>query len=174
MMMEPDNYKDIHTNCVNDVIQRLDKSSVLGEIPPANNRTYRTNPLPRRKNDTRAASYCKRLNDFKLKLGQIESAICPEYLFYCHTMGHLFECDAAPTNLSVIDIVIDFLKSLFFFNFLNPPELHPPPACLPNLILTKPSRIWPSTQHWLPGDTTTTTTTYCGHQLKIAQKKGYG
>ena len=130
--------KAIHTKSVKDVINRLGSQSVLGRIPPAISQSERT--LNRQERTTLAqlrAGRCRRLNDYRHMLGQVENALCPECLFRRHTSFHLFNCDGRPTNLTVEDLwnnpvdVIQFLRSLPSFSFLLPPEQphspRPPP-----------------------------------------------
>ena len=66
----------------------------------------------------------------------LTSATCPECLVNRHTASHLFNCDAAPTDLYVRDLwerpcdAMQFLLTLASFSPLRPaddPPLPPPP-----------------------------------------------
>ena len=78
---------------------------------------------------------CHLLNDYKVLTGRSHSALCPECLFRRHSVSHIFDCDAAPTDLTIRDLwinpvsVITFLVILPTFSSLvvAVPPLPPPP-----------------------------------------------
>ena len=139
-IMDPNRYKatikDIHTKSVAASIakQKLLPNVVLEAVPPDVSSSEKS--LPRIQRTTLAqlrTNYCKRLNDYKHLLGHSDTAVCPECLFRRHTSRHIFNCDATPTNLGVMDLwtnptlVIDFLKSLPSFAPIFPPDPPAPP-----------------------------------------------
>ena len=127
--------KDIHTKSVAATIASLTSvNDVLGEIPPIVADSEKSlNPLQRRTLSQLRSGSCKLLNDYKMLLGHVTSATCPECRIRRHTPRHLFECDAAPTNLGPRDLwtnprlVVDFLRSLPSFSTIFPPDPPPPP-----------------------------------------------
>ena len=79
---------------------------------------------------------CHCLEEYKLMVGRSTSALCPECRYRRHTVPHLFDCDARPTDLTVGDLWSDpvasftFLSSLPSFSHLastEPPAPRPPP-----------------------------------------------
>ena len=129
--------KSIHTNAVASAISNHEFSRVLGgprpDIDPSES------SLSRAERATLAqlrSGTCQCLQDYKLMVGRSPSALCPECRFRRHTVHHLFDCDAVPTNLTVGDLwsnpvtSISFLKSLPSFSHLattEPPAPRPPP-----------------------------------------------
>ena len=153
--LDPSEYsnvlKSIHTQSVENVINRLGEQSVLQKVPPAVSRSELTLSRPERCTLAQLrVGRCRRLNDYKHLLGQVDSAVCPECLIRRHNTAHLFNCDSRPTNLVIEDLwdkpvaVVDFLKTLPSFSFLLPPEQpnspRPPPEPDPN------PRFQPSTR----------------------------
>ena len=138
-VIELDNYKPaldaIHTSFVRKSIDDLGPNPVLGVLPPPI--AASESRLTRIQRSTLAqlrSGQCHLLNDFRVLTGRGTSAVCPECLIRRHTVPHLFDCDAAPTNLSLVDLwnnpgtVVAFLVSLPSFATLLPmnPPLPPP------------------------------------------------
>ena len=138
-VIEPATYKTvvgkIHTACVKESIDKLGENRLLEARPPKISSSESS--LSRAERTTLAqlrTSQCKQLNDYKhSKLNRVPDALCPECLFRRHTVSHIFECDACPTDLTVRDLwsnpvrVANFLKTLPSFSFLLPPDPPPPP-----------------------------------------------
>ena len=127
--------KKIHTDAISASIKKLSVvNPVLGATPPLISDSEKR--LTRFQRTTLAqlcSGSCRLLNDYKVTLGHIRSALCPECLFQRHTVRHIFQCDAAPTTLTPRDLwvnpatVVDFLSSLPSFSSLLPPNPPPPP-----------------------------------------------
>ena len=126
---------EIHTQAVKNTISKLDVNPLLGATPPPVSssesrlsRTQRTTLAQLR------SGHCKLLGDYKVLTGLGTSAICPECLFRRQTVPHLFDCDAAPTHLTVRDLwinpvtVVEFLVILSSFSTLVPPDPPQPPS----------------------------------------------
>ena len=145
-VIDPADYKNalkaIHTNSVTDSIAKLGQSRILGmQRPDISASEF---GLSREERCTLAqlrTGECKNLNDYLAKIGRSDSALCPECRFRRHTVEHLFNCDAVPTDLSTRDLwinpvtAIDFLKTLPSFSrlvSLNPPAPRPPPEPPPS------------------------------------------
>ena len=125
----------IHTSVVSSCKQKL-VNKVLGTVPPDIDPSEST--LPRRSRTTLTqlrSLHCNNLKSYQAKIGTSQDDICPICREAPHTTRHLFECPAAPTNLSVLDLwkkpqeAADFLRTLPDFNHLpvNPPLPPPPP-----------------------------------------------
>ena len=141
-VVNPDEYrstlKSIHTDAIANSIKKLTVvNSVLGAVPPpVSDSEKRLTRLQRTTLAQLRSGSCRMLNDYKVTLGHIRSALCPECLFQRHTSRHLFQCDAAPTTLTPRDLwvnpatVVNFLSTLPSFSSLlpsNPPPPPPPP-----------------------------------------------
>ena len=129
--------KEIHTHSVRDTISKLGENPLLGTAPPPISpsekrlsRTQRTTLSQLR------SGHCKLLGDYKVRTGLGTSAICPECLFRRQTVPHLFDCDAAQTELTLRDLwinpvkTVEFLVTLSSFSALvipPDPQLPPPP-----------------------------------------------
>ena len=141
-VIELDNFKpaldSIHTSAVRDSIRSLGPNPLLGVCPPPIAASEKR--LSRIQRSTLAqlrSGQCQLLNDYKVLTGRGTSAICPECLIRRHTVPHLFNCDAAPTTLSLVDLwensvtVTRFLVNLPSFVTLSeptdPPRPRPPP-----------------------------------------------
>ena len=128
---------DIHTEAVKKSIAKLEPNPLLNAPPPPISPSEAT--LTRKQRTTLAqlrSGQCQLLNDYKVLTGRAQSALCPECLFRRHTVPHIFECDAAPTNLNIRDLwinpktVVNYLVSLPSFACLlptGPPPPRPPP-----------------------------------------------
>ena len=143
--LDQDDYKtvlqNIHTSADQKTIDRLGPNSVLGQVPPAISPVEKL--LDRVERSTLAqlrTGQCRRLNSFLQMTGQLDDATCPECLFRRHTSRQLFNCDAAPTTMTVESLwtapvaVISFLRSLPSFSFLLPAEPPAPRLNLPRML----------------------------------------
>ena len=130
----------IHTNAVLKSIDDLGHNPVLGiRSPPIDNSECL---LPRRQRCVLAqlrSGFSSHLRSNSHRIGAADDAICPECLVRRHTTRHLFECEARPTPLTVVDLwcrpvlVMEFLLSLPSFSSLIPPDpLLPPPPPPPS------------------------------------------
>ena len=127
----------IHTQAVNNSISKLAPNPLLGATPPPISPSE--SRLPRNQRTTLAqlrSGHCRLLGDYKVLTGLGTSALCLECLFRRQTVPHLFNCDAAQTQLTVRDLWINpvtamvFLVSLSSFSMLassDPPRPPPPP-----------------------------------------------
>ena len=128
--------KSIHTEAVSSAISRLGNNPVLNTPPPEISQSEkRLNRMQRTTLAQLRSGHCKLIREYAVRIGISRSAICPECLIRRHTLSHIFQCDAAPTNLTFIDLwqnpvcVTNFLQSLRAFPSLRPPD--PPPAPRP-------------------------------------------
>ena len=135
--VDPYSYKNtlrsIHSQSVANTIATLDPNPLLGTRPPAISPSEKR--LTRRQRTTLAqlrSGHCRLLGDYKICTGLSSSALCPECLFRRQTVPHIFNCDAAPTNLSLCDLwinpvtVVEHLVNLQSFSALVPPDPPPP------------------------------------------------
>ena len=135
--INPTDYKkildDIHTEAVRKSIAKLEPNPLLNAPPPPISPSEAT--LTRKQRTTLAqlrSGQCQLLNDYKVLTGRSQSALCPECLFRRHTAPHIFDCDAAPTDLTIRDLwinpktVVNHLVSLQSFTCLLPTGPHPP------------------------------------------------
>ena len=125
---------DIHTEAVSEALSKLAPSRILNANPSDVDKREIYLPSFTRKILAQLRSgYCARLNSFLFKIGRIDSDLCPECSSAPHTVVHLFNCPAKPTNLEVIDLWRDtwatasFLTSLPSFSALPPCGPPPPP-----------------------------------------------
>ena len=136
--IDPSQYRNIldtlHTEAVQQTIERLEPNPLLNERPPPISPSETT--LTRRQRTTLAqlrSGQCHLLNDYQVLTGRAQSALCPECLFRRHSVPHLFECDANQSNLVTRDLwvnpvaVINFLMTLPSFSSLVPTVPPPPP-----------------------------------------------
>ena len=164
-VIELDSYKpalnSIHTDAVRKSIASLGPNPLLGVSPPPIAASEKF--LSRIQRSTLAqlrSGQCHLLNDYKVLTGRGTSAVCPECLIRRHTVPHLFNCDAAPTTLKLVDLwknprlVTNHLVKLPSFVTLSeptvpprpPPPPEPPPAPLapppapPPPVLQPPAR----------------------------------
>ena len=123
----------IHTDRVTTYLASRSPNRVLGILPPdiADEETQ----LPRHYRTTLSqlrSGHCSRLNDYRARINLVEDDICPECHTAPHSVGHIFRCTAAPTELTEEDLwrrpiqVAHFLSSLAAFDAL-PPLVPPPP-----------------------------------------------
>ena len=141
-VLDPVDYKKLrdalHTEAVASTISKLGNNPVLEAPPPPIAPSEAT--LTRRQRSTLSqlrSGQCHLLNDYLVLTGRSDSAICPECLIRRHTVNHLFNCDAASTTLTTLDLwknpvlVTTFLKTLPSFSCLEPtvppPQPDPPP-----------------------------------------------
>ena len=126
--------KTVHTNSVASTISNLANNSLLDQKPPEISPSEIR--LTRHQRTTLAqlrSGHCKLLREYAMRIGLSKSAICPECLFRRHNVRHIFNCEAAPTNLSIKDLwinpcsVVEFLHSLPSFSPIFPPDPPQPP-----------------------------------------------
>ena len=122
--------KKIHTDFVAASIQRLGNNPLLGTAPPPISPSEkRLSRLQRTTLSQLRSGYCRFLHVYRLRVGQSTSDLCPECRTHQHTVEHLFDCAASPTQLSTRDLwtnpvaVCDHLRTLTAFSALFPPPL---------------------------------------------------
>ena len=132
----------IHSETVLQVIDDLGPNALLGVQPPPIDRSEKALSRVQRCTLSQLRSgFCHLLEDYRHRVGRSPHAVCPECLFRRHTVPHLFDCPAAPTDFVVLDLwrrpadVVGFLLSLPSFASLLPPSppLPPPPPEPPPL-----------------------------------------
>ena len=136
--MRPENYRDaiksIHTDVVRNYIANAQPNRILGSRPPEPDVTEKF--LPRKTQVTLSqlrSGFCSRLQDYQFRIGAAPNDLCPDCNASSHTVQHLFECNAHPTNLTVNDLwsrpwdVAAFIQSLPAFSFLPCSGPPPPP-----------------------------------------------
>lgn len=125
---------DLHTDIVKKAIAKQSTNRVLGQRPPAINKSE--DHLPRKIRVTLSqlrSGHCARLRDFQLKIGKVADALCPSCTLDSQTVSHLFDCPAKPTTLTIDDLwknpwgVADHLRSFPCFDDLPPPPQPPQP-----------------------------------------------
>ena len=127
--------RDLHTRAVADSVSSMGPNRVLGVRPPLVDpselelgRAQRTSLAQLR------SGHSSRLNSFLHRVGRAPSPECPDCHLEDHTVHHIFECTAAPTLLTPIDLwehpreVIDFISTTSSFSFLQPPVVPPIPT----------------------------------------------
>ena len=129
--------KAVHTAAVRSSIEARGTNRVLGTpAPPINEEEEQ---LPRKTRRTLAqlrSGFCLSLNDYKHRIGQSDSSICPCCRQEEHTVQHIFECPEHPTPLRPVDLwqnpidAAEFLRTLPFFEL--PEEEGPPPEPPPS------------------------------------------
>ena len=143
-VLDPGDYKKsldtLHTEAVSNTIAKLGKNPILDTNPPPI--ASSESRLSRKQRSTLAqlrSGQCHLLNDYLVLTGRKQSALCPECLIRRHTVKLIFNCDAAPTNLTIKDLwnnpvsVVGFLSTLPSFSSLEqtippaPPAPRPPP-----------------------------------------------
>ena len=124
----------IHSDAVKQTIASLDVNPLLGTPPPPISASEAS--LTRLQRSTLSqlrSGQCHLLNDYQVLTGRGPSALCPECLHRRHTVPHLFNCDATPSDLTLVDMWINpilvktFLVTLPAFSSLEPTEPPPPP-----------------------------------------------
>ena len=156
------NLKQIHTDFVAASISRLGNNDLLGSrLPPVSPSEGRLTRFQRSTLSQLRSGHCRLLQDYKSRVGQATSDICPECRTLPHTVQHLFDCAAAPTHLSIRDLwinpvaVCDFLCTLSAFSALSPPGPAPPPSppspppSPPPPLLPPPLRPPPQPPPWV-------------------------
>ena len=109
-VLPPDKYKktlkSLHTKAVKEVIRRQDDNFSLDDF--LMEISHSESKLLRSHHSVLAqlrSSYCQRLQSYKhQKLKSAPNALCPECLINWHTTRHLFDCDAATTDLDVASL----------------------------------------------------------------------
>ena len=139
--IDPANYNNvknaIHTESVARSISSFEPNRLLGTLPPPiSTSESRLTRIQRTTLAQLRSGHCRLLGDYKVLTGMSTSALCPQCLFRRHTVPHLFNCDAAPTSLTLRDLwinpvtVVNFLVTLPSFATLipkDPPRPRPPP-----------------------------------------------
>ena len=139
--------KSLHTQFVNDSINRQGPNSVINVRPPKISPSEAT--LSRRERSTLSqlrSGDCHLLASTQVKFGRSTSALCSECKIARQTTNHLFNCNAIPTNLNNRDLwknphlVINHLVKFDAFASLRPPDppLRPPPPASPPLARPPP------------------------------------
>ena len=107
--LDPGDYKKsldtLHTEAVSNTIAKLGKNPILDTNPPPI--ASSESRLSRKQRSTLAqlrSGQCHLLNDYLVLTGRKQSALCPECLIRRHTVKHIFNCDAAPNNLTIRDL----------------------------------------------------------------------
>ena len=135
--------REIHTAAVRDAIEARGSNRVLGEPAPETHEEEEKLPREtRRVLSQLRVGVCHALNDFKHRVGQSETDICPccehKDVQEVQTVQRIFECAAHPKDLEPIDLwrrrvaVAGYLRTLPFFDM--PEELEPPPEPPPTNI----------------------------------------
>ena len=131
----------IHTASVAKAISNLEPNRLLGTRPPPISPSE--SRLTRMQRTTLAqlrSGHCRLLGDYKVLTGISNSALCPQCLFRRHSVPHIFNCDASPTALTLLDLwvnpvkVVEYLVNLPTFAMLipnDPPPPRPPPEPSP-------------------------------------------
>ena len=130
-------HRDIHTAAVAESIASRDMNRVLGAPAPPVHEEERQLPRKTRRTLSQLRSgHCYSLNDYKHRIGQSDSNICPCCRQEEHTVQHIFECPVHPTPLQPEDLwsrpvtAAEFLRTLPFFELPEEPE--PPPEPPPS------------------------------------------
>ena len=115
--------KDIHTTAVRNSIAARGVNRVMGGPAPAVD--GEEEQLPRKTRRTLAQlrpGYCSSLNDYKHRVGQSDTSICPSCRLEDQTVQHIFRCPEHPTGLTPLDLwrnpveAAYFLRTLPFFD----------------------------------------------------------
>ena len=131
--------KSIHTSAVAASINRLGVNPLLGTRPLPISPSERRLSRPQRTTLSQLRSgHCQLMQDYRVRVGQSTTDVCPVCNSQPHTVSHLFDCAAALTSLTVKDLwlnpvaVCDFLSSLPPFaslqSLVTPPPPSPPPS----------------------------------------------
>ena len=128
---------EIHTAAVAESIAARGINRVLGTpAPPVHEEEKQLSRKTRRTLSQLRSGHCYSLNDYKHRIGQSDSNICPCCRQEEHTVHHIFECPVYPTDLQPEDLwrrpvsAADFLRTLPFFELPEEPE--PPPEPPPS------------------------------------------
>ena len=129
--------KEIHTAAVAESIAARGMNRVLGTpAPPVHEEEKQLTRKTRRTLSQLRSGHCYSLNDYKHRIGQSDSNICPCCRQEEHTVQHIFECPVHPTPLQPEDLwshrvtAAEFLRTLPFFELPEEPE--PPPEPPPS------------------------------------------
>ena len=143
--------KDLHTEAVTTYLHDAPPNRVLGGPPPDIDPSERT--LSRHHRTTLAqlrSGHCSRLRTYQQRIGIGDSDSCPECDSAPHTVHHIFDCPAHPTQLTTEDLwrsplqVATFLSEMSAFEGLpeippDPPAPPPPPEPPPREARTSTS-----------------------------------
>ena len=129
--------KEIHTTAVRSSIEARGMNRVLGTPAPAvDGEEEQLSRKTRRTLAQLRSGFCYDLNEYRHRIGQSDSSICPCCRQVDHTVQHVFECPEYPTDLSPLDLwqrpvgAARFLRTLPFFDL--PEEQGPPPEPPPS------------------------------------------
>ena len=143
-----DTIKDnIHTRVVADYMRGRGHVPIIGRQPPP------IHPSESRLSQPYRAALAQlrdghsiHLHGFAHRIGQAPSSTCPRCDIDAEDVAHLFDCPAAPTTLSAIDLwlnpiqVAQFLARHPSFSDLPPPL--PPPLLLNHLLCLLSFLLW--------------------------------
>ena len=122
----------IHRAAVRESIEARGNNRILGIPAPAIDPTEKELPRPTRRLLAQMRSgFSITLNDYRHRIGQSNTSICPCCRQDEHTVQHVFECSEHPTTLQPTDLwlrpvdVAEFLRSLPFMDL--PESRRPPP-----------------------------------------------
>ena len=122
----------VHREAVRESIEARGTNRILGTRAPAIDPTEKE--LPRKTRRTLAqmrSGFCIALNDYRHRIGQSDTPICPCCRQDEHTVQHVFGCSEYPTDLQPMDLwlrpvdVAEFLESLPYMDL--PESRRPPP-----------------------------------------------
>jgi len=109
--------RSLHTQAVTEAISNYTPNRVLGTLPPDISLLESLLPRPVRTTLAQLRSgHCRLLKAYMARITTGVSDVCPEYGVAPHSVEHLFNCSAHPTQLTVQDLwdnpaeVADFLK----------------------------------------------------------------
>ena len=135
--------REIHTAAVAESIAARGTNRVLGTpAPPVHEEERQLSRQTRRTLSQLRSGHCYSLNNYKHRIGQSDTNICPCCRQEEHTVHHIFECPVHPTDLQPEALwrnpvgAAAFLRTLPFFELPEepgpPPE--PPPSTTTNII----------------------------------------
>jgi len=123
--------KTIHRLAVERSIRARGNNRVLGTPPsPIDPEEETLNRKTRRTLSQLRSGFCPSLEDYRLRVGLSMTDTCPCCRQEEHSVQHVFECPAYPTELTPLDfwtrhvMAAEFLRTLPFF---DPPEEERPP-----------------------------------------------
>ena len=133
--------RTIHCHAVRESINARGTNRVLGTPAPAISEEEEQLPRKTRRTLSQLRSgFSASLEDYKHRIGLSASNLCPCCRQEEHSVQHVFECSAYPTDLQPLDLwlrpvlVAEFLRTLPFFDLPGeerpPPEPPPPPVPL--------------------------------------------
>ena len=138
---------DIHSSAVNRFRINQRPNRVLGSSPPdINPEESQLHRLHRTTLSQLRSGFCSRLQDYRHRIDLSDTDLCPECQEERHTVCHLFECRAHPTQLTTEDLwtkpveVAALLTQMRAFAELPPvdPPVPPPPPEPPPSTLRGP------------------------------------